>query len=150
MRKLYGLLTMVLVLNCSPAFSQEPSLPASIEFARQFIPDLTSEDGSDNNGKEDFYVYTEVGISWGKVYMDYGIFRLYVYLTDDKGQRLTFDSIIHAVNHLSSFGWELANVYVTMSGNDGHISSTTHYLVKKKFSCFTPEERKIYDQYVKK
>lgn len=54
------------------------------------------------------------------------------YLKDADGKDLLFNSVMDGINYLTTFGWELQQVYVVPHGSDGDTSSTTYYLLRKE------------------
>lgn len=99
---------------------------------------------------ETFYVYCRLGTKWKMggvyVYLDFGIDKLRPYLTDEAGERLVFDSRLEALNYLSARGWELAHVYPKVDDGD----SSERYLIRKRLCDFTPEERAVYEECVRR
>lgn len=97
-----------------------------------------------------FYVYATLGfrLAWSgiTVYLNFGVDQLRPYLMDDQGNRLVFDSRLEALNYLSARGWELVQVYLDVDDGD----SSERYLLRKRLRDFTPQERQIYDNYVRR
>jgi hypothetical protein len=52
-----------------------------------------------------------------------------LYIKDDDGKKLAFNSAIDAVNKMKSYGYELFQVYSSQNGND---SSKANYVLKRK------------------
>ncbi|MEA3418159.1 MAG: hypothetical protein U9Q90_02080 [Campylobacterota bacterium] len=78
-------------------------------------------------------IYCELtGVSAGllgkkmKVEVDYGD-RKEPLKDPDSGKKITFNSMIDALNHMSSEGWFFVNAYV-MTGKLPHVH---HYMMKK-------------------
>ena len=80
------------------------------------------------------------------MYLNFGVDQLRPYLMDDQGNRLVFDSRLEALNYLSARGWELVQVYLDVDDGD----SSERYLLRKRLRDFTPQERQIYDNYVRR
>lgn len=53
-------------------------------------------------------------------------------LQDSNGQKMTFDTMVDAMNQLANFGWELENTYVVVDGDYDRISTEYHWIVSRK------------------
>jgi len=48
-------------------------------------------------------------------------------LRDERGQAIAFNSVIDALNYMSSLGWEFVNAYAVVNGD----SNVYHYIMKR-------------------
>lgn len=58
------------------------------------------------------------------------------YLKDEKGKKVTFNSMIDAMNYMGSQGWEFVQAYVLRVNDD----DVCHWLLKKELEEFEEEE----------
>jgi len=142
---------LVLLLAGGGSLLGGEPVPEADSIVLGLTPVLSVSDRTDAAGEEDgFYVYSELGfrLVWGgiAVYLDFGVDKLRPYLTDEAGERLVFDSRLEALNYLSARGWELAHVYPEVDDGD----SSECYLIRKRLCDFTPEERAVYEECVRR
>lgn len=142
---------LVLLLAGGGSLLGGEPVPEADSIVLGLTPVLSVSDRTDAAGEEDgFYVYSELGfrLVWGgiAVYLDFGVDKLRPYLMDDQGNRLVFDSRLEALNYLSARGWELAHVYPEVDDGD----SSECYLIRKRLCDFTPEERAVYEECVRR
>ena len=52
-------------------------------------------------------------------------------LKDENGKKLSFRTMVDAMNQLAKFGWELENTYVVVDGDYDRVSSEYHWIVSK-------------------
>jgi len=68
------------------------------------------------------------------VIVDYGqkikVFDTDTRVQDEKGDPIVFNSMVDALNHFNSHGWEFVTAYAIK--NDGTTGSTYHYLMRRK------------------
>lgn len=53
-------------------------------------------------------------------------------LLGDDGQKITFNTMVDAMNHLAKYGWELENTYVVVDGDYDRITTEYHWIVSRK------------------
>jgi len=53
-------------------------------------------------------------------------------LKDENGKKLSFRTMVDAMNQLAKYGWELENTYVIVDGDYDRVSSEYHWIVSKK------------------
>lgn len=53
-------------------------------------------------------------------------------LTDGQGNKITFNTMVDAMNHLAKYGWELENTYVVVDGDYDRISTVYHWIISRK------------------
>lgn len=56
-------------------------------------------------------------------------------LTNEKGKKLRFNTIVDALNYMGNEGWELVQIYVVPNTDN---ISTQHYVFKKEIVTETP------------
>lgn len=156
-----GMKKVILSIAClwfvvGTAFSQEPSLdnvPSDIP-----IPNITPEpkgdslpDASQLNPLSDYYVYCETEEKsqnlFGKAFyafITFGASHGQLYLMNDDGTKMVFTDTLSVLNELSFRGWELADVYVIDKETVDKTYSKEKYLLKKRFSQLSEEERTAY------
>lgn len=152
---------IILVITClwfavGTAFSQEPSVadvPTNLD-----IPNIAPELKADSlpvatqlNPFPDRYVYCEIeGKSqnlFGKAFyafITFGASHGQLHLMNDDGTKMVFTDTLSVLNELSSRGWELADVYVIDKEMAGKTYSQEKYILKKRFSDLSGEERDAY------
>ena len=131
-------------------------VPEADSIVLGLTPVLSVSDRTDAAGEEDgFYVYSELGfrLVWGgiAVYLDFGVDKLRPYLMDDQGNRLVFDSLLEAlkgsVKEVLCAG-SVNGAQVDPEVDDG--DSSECYLIRKRLCDFTPEERAVYEECVRR
>lgn len=52
-------------------------------------------------------------------------------LKDLNGKKLSFRTMVDAMNQLAKFGWELENTYVVVDGDYDRVSSEYHWIISR-------------------
>lgn len=106
-----------------------------------------SQESKNDSIKDKQYVYCEI-VGTGKLFstkvsieVDFGQETGYWtqykdrILVDENGKKVSFNSMVHALNYMAKLGWKFEQAYViTSPGNMGGGQNVYHFLLSKKAS----------------
>lgn len=64
------------------------------------------------------------------------------HILDENGQKITFNTMVDAMNQLAEHGWELENTYGIVDGDYDRVATEFHWIVSRK----TKKEEKSGDK----
>lgn len=82
-------------------------------------------------------IYAEIvgdefsGVETVKVEFGKNSQRFAYMLKDENGKKLSFRTMVDAMNQLAKFGWELENTYVIVDGDYDRVSSEYHWIISR-------------------
>lgn len=54
------------------------------------------------------------------------------HILDANGKKITFNTMVDAMNQLAKYGWELENTYVIVDGDYDRVATEFHWIVSRK------------------